>query len=390
MTTVWDQTQAGQPHTHVLLLGVGTYRHIRGGTDYKAELPVSNLRQLTSPPISARKFADWLLKELHNPDAPLGSVELLLSEQPQAPYKLPDGEEIPIDQATMSNIKTAFSRWYEHCNSHEDNIAIFYFCGHGVMVGGDRILLVEDYGANSLKPFETAIHFERMLRGMAQCKARCQCYFIDACSEVSIDLLKIEETGAEFFIQSNLLKPSNKALVLGASAPGDSAYAPPGQMSRFTDALLQCLDGLSSELNQGKWVVTTDTLIGRVIRVVNQLNSQSRGEYKQQPSYSGSVAPRQIHVREKPPLVPITIRFDPRLAIGEARLALQSRRDRSWHREREPAVLDWELDLPVEAGQYDLSVRFPSGRYQEINEVLWVMPPGPWPAPDPIPCKENQ
>src|SRR5260370_12380507 len=106
MTTVWDQTQAGQPHTHVVLRGVGTYRHIRGGKDYKAELPVSNLRQLTSPPISARKFADWLLKELHNPDAPLGSVELLLSEQPQAPYRLPDGESTPIVRPTISTIYT--------------------------------------------------------------------------------------------------------------------------------------------------------------------------------------------------------------------------------------------------------------------------------------------
>jgi len=179
-------------------------------------------------------------------------------------------------------------------------------------------------------------------------------------------------------------------LVLGASAPGDSAYAPPGQTSRFTDALLQCLNGLSSEKNQGKWVVATDNLIRMVIRVVNQLNNQSRGGYRQQVSHSGSLEPRQLHVREKPPLVPITIRFDPRKAIGEARLALQSQRDRSWHREREPAVLDWELDPPIEAGRYDLSVRFPSGRYQEINEVLWVTPPGPWPDPDPISCKENQ
>ena len=127
MTIIHDADARG-PGTHALVIGVGKYRHLRGG-----EMPRKQnlgLGQIKSPPISAMAFADWLLSEHQNPAAPAGSVELLLS--PAQSYQLSSGQSIYIESATMANVEAAFFRWYEHCTAHNDNVAIFYFCGHGV------------------------------------------------------------------------------------------------------------------------------------------------------------------------------------------------------------------------------------------------------------------
>ena len=54
------------------------------------------MEQLTSPPISARLFASWLMSEdFRHPAKPLASVALLLSEAAPAPFVDPkDGQEI--------------------------------------------------------------------------------------------------------------------------------------------------------------------------------------------------------------------------------------------------------------------------------------------------------
>lgn len=71
-------TVAG-PATHVLVIGVGDYPHLNGGTGTLTELH-GGMGQLTSCPESARAFATWVISDLNAP-APLASVSLLLSER---------------------------------------------------------------------------------------------------------------------------------------------------------------------------------------------------------------------------------------------------------------------------------------------------------------------
>lgn len=77
MSLLLDKTK--KPGTHAIVVGIGRYPWLEGGgkpTFNKSE----GMEQLTSPPASAREFANWLLDTYDNPEAPLASVDLLLSD----------------------------------------------------------------------------------------------------------------------------------------------------------------------------------------------------------------------------------------------------------------------------------------------------------------------
>jgi hypothetical protein len=81
-----------------------------------------------------------------NQQAPLGSIELLLSPA-TINYELPDGGFKQVDAATTPNIQAAFNNWYARANKSEKNVAVFYFCGHG-LESDVTLLLLEDFGSN--------------------------------------------------------------------------------------------------------------------------------------------------------------------------------------------------------------------------------------------------
>ena len=78
MTLVLQRPQAG-PQTHAFLMGVGAYPHLLNA-DPQLPLDLKALDQLPSAPRSAIAVGRWLSESYRNPVAPLGSVELLLSD----------------------------------------------------------------------------------------------------------------------------------------------------------------------------------------------------------------------------------------------------------------------------------------------------------------------
>lgn len=76
------------PATHAIVIGVGAYPHLIGGAG-----PLTNrnegMAQLSSPPLSARALAEWLIESLHDPSKPLATVALLLSESDPRPFWQP-------------------------------------------------------------------------------------------------------------------------------------------------------------------------------------------------------------------------------------------------------------------------------------------------------------
>jgi hypothetical protein len=150
MTTVYTSPLAASDPkavgTHVFIIGVGEYRSLIGGKGKVLEKTMG-LKQLSSPPVSAEALASWFLGRqglshaqvgFHHPGAPLATMEMLLS--PPQPYTQPGGSEVLIDTASNYNIAQGFDRWVERAAANDNNIAVFYFCGHGVM-GTDAYLL---------------------------------------------------------------------------------------------------------------------------------------------------------------------------------------------------------------------------------------------------------
>ena len=310
--------------THVLIIGVGLYPFLPEGGGPIATKTLG-LKQLTSPPISASVIADWALGELNNLDAPLGSVELLLSQNDNmqgeiAPLKnvykpgvkaalklgVDPGTAISTPLAEFSEIKQAFGRWFERLNRLEENIALFYFCGHGVEAA-DRYLLPSDYGKDKLVPFSEFINFTQTFNKMNRCKAQTQCWFLDCCRDQPSEVKSAAATGSvgQSLIGDIAGGPfSRNAPIFHAAAIGKSATGPPGKQSYFVEALTQCLNGtgVSPRLDDSDpYAVSTASLGSALSSVIPWLEKQN---FDVSMSYeiggSTNLPPKRIHFPAEP------------------------------------------------------------------------------------------
>src|SRR4051812_17394929 len=100
------------PALHAVVIGCGEYPSWPGGN-------------LASAVPSAQAFAHFLTEEFHHPECERGTVQLLCSPE------VPEGN----GPATIAAVQAAVRKWKEAAGSDEKNIAVFYFCGHGIEVG---------------------------------------------------------------------------------------------------------------------------------------------------------------------------------------------------------------------------------------------------------------
>lgn len=131
------------PGAHALVIGVGKYPHLLGGDADIVDDPMG-LRQLESPPVSAKAFAKWLipkadpqLVKFSNPDAPLATVEMVLS--PDETYTSPAGNATPVELATFDNIQRAFDMWLPRLQNAPGSLAIFYALSAAFFKNGHAI-----------------------------------------------------------------------------------------------------------------------------------------------------------------------------------------------------------------------------------------------------------
>lgn len=367
MTLVVDQGSDG-PRVHALVVGVGAYRHLPGGTE-----PVTHdtlgLRQLSGPPVSARAFADWVATSLRHPRVPLGTVELLTSPGP------PDG--IP----SMATFATVFEKWYARCDTHEDNVALFYFCGHGVE-RESLFLLLEDVGRSPLSLLENALDVGQTYQGMARCRAREQYFFVDACREIPFQLLQQLSGNARVLVTPQLVGDQRRdtALVYATSG-GAKAYGKAGQVTRFTQALIRALDGLGGRLDGASWVVDLSSLQ----RAVTQLLARGGdGAPVQVPSVRGAGL-GVLHRFERAPVVPVSLACLPPAAITAATITLSPLAALPGAVPGAPAPPlvagpgGWSVDVPADI--YTLAVDFPDGGYTATRKSIAALPPGVYDEP---------
>ncbi|NEW69890.1 caspase family protein [Streptomyces rhizosphaericus] len=301
---------ADQARTHAMVIGVGKYPHLAGG-----ETPVADpdgMRQLSSPPISARAFATWLLAEYNDPRKPLGSLSLLLSEETPTPFVNPrTGTAHRVEVANIDTILDAVTEWRDRGHSHVDNRLIFYFCGHGVAQGNTMALLAADIFEDTHNPLNGALDFTGLMNGLKRCKADQQVFFIDACRANS-DVL-IEESGTDFAGRVPFGAgrrppdlPRRLHIPYYATLAGDRSHARPGQVSLFTEALLKSLRGAGSDDPEGDWRVNTSHLLEAI------------DHFMQQPKFAGAIAGVQVpvvgelpifvlHQLSQPPVVPVYV-----------------------------------------------------------------------------------
>src|ERR1700730_2918912 len=168
MSLIYDRRKelGSTPAAHALVVGVGHY-----------DLP--DLELVTSVR-SAEELAKWLMT--HDLAVSLGTCRVLLSPL-SGISKLENSAS--RSAATVDEFLLAASDWRKDACLNRDNIALFYFCGHGFQRSAtEDLMLFADFG-NSVGPaLRSAVSVNNLFQGMAPGTdapevARTQLYFID-------------------------------------------------------------------------------------------------------------------------------------------------------------------------------------------------------------------
>src|SRR5262245_13159282 len=100
-----------RPGIHALIVGVSAYPFLRGG---EAELErirhTLDIRQLTGCALSAWAFFQWFMRQREHLPAPLASIRLLLSPQPEEIQSVPGMQNLGA-HATLDNFLQDVWEW---------------------------------------------------------------------------------------------------------------------------------------------------------------------------------------------------------------------------------------------------------------------------------------
>lgn len=304
MALLVDKRAPGASGVHALLIGVGRYPYLHPGHGLRGFAPEAGLEELTSPLYSIDAFAEWLRVDLRVTDTPLRSLRVLASSPTRdTPW--------PNSEPTFENMQQYIHAWFDDVDEHEGNLALFYFCGHGLRVGDVHALLAQDFGADVHAPFDYALEPERFAAAMRKAKARRQIYLIDACS-TSVPLPEdFEEVRPRSVIQA--ARNSNlgvvKPVYIRASEFGTKAYGVENAPSLFMNSFLEAMKGAAA-LKRGpaQWVVKTHMLKPALDWLIQRRPNGQGQEVSYGAGFSSAV---DFHELPGAPLVPVQVSCDP-------------------------------------------------------------------------------
>ena len=357
--SVIHENAAAQPATHVLLVGVGRYPHLIGGTGPLYE-EHGGMRQLSSPPLSAVALANWLISSFDHPAKPLGSVALLAAGDDSVEFTHPvSGAVTTLQVPSFANLNTAAKEWKARGDSSPDNLMLFYFCGHGIANGPDLALIFQDFGEEPDSALESALDFRRFRLGMERCKARHQCYFIDACRTGDSNIIDAAGyAGRPIFTPTtrrDRTLPVRQKPALYSTFAGERAQSRTGEVSLFTDAVLRALEGGGADDTDGDWWVDTSQLQKAVQFMMERAHEQGFPSAQINPVDDMSTFP--LHQLTADPSVPVVIGCRPAELNEHATLSWSSG---SATEQRPPEDKDW--DTVLEIGDYRFSAELPPGQ----------------------------
>lgn len=366
MTLIFPDDRSAEARTHALVIGIGGYRHLKGGADEKLEAlerilkHVGLLEQLTSPPRSAIGVADWLCDDSTRLRAPLGSLDLLLTKSPADELALPAG--VPAG-ATRAEIEAAYYGWRDRCERNASNVAFFYFCGHG-LEKEEQFLLAEDFGANPRNPWSGAFAFDSTRLAFHAAMAKTQCFFVDSCRRLTSQML------TKRFVVSPL-EPCDQVptecehdLTMKAAAGNKDAMGPPNEPSYFAQALLRAFRGAAARQRDVGWVVETSGIAAHLNDVLRMMGRPGSIPY------TGNSRAPLVDVDE--PMIPMILGCTPTKANEIAKLSWIPVAGQDLPLTNKGAP--WQLE--TRPGQYRATAEFDDASFQFAKADIIAMPPG--------------
>jgi len=369
MALVYEQARQG-PATHALVIGVGAYDHLKGGTASRKLSPMArygNLGQLTSPAVSACAFAQHLItSDPASWVAPLATVDLLVAPAPGQPDPADPGG--PYEKPTRDALQVAFEDWWERCDGDAGNVAVLYFCGHGLQ-GTNQILLASDFGRASANPWMHSIDINRTRQAFKANKAHVQIFLIDACREVTTSNVEVPTPNAPPFREPELRQTEHcrHDLTIQATSRDQKAYGPENGVSFFTAAMLEALRGGAGKKENGEWWIKSEAISARIKQMVDRAGGSA-----QTPVVMTS-EPTRLFRLSATPTATLEVRCDPLEATEHADLAYW--RLGSQDRTRRPQKAPDAWRVPIPAGFYGVSAEFAAAPYSNASDEVDVVPP---------------
>jgi hypothetical protein len=307
------------PGTHVLIIGVGYYQHLRGGAAPRHHLGLSVLE---SPPESALQIARWFAGQtpsgagMYNPKAPLKTMNILIAAREPARFEH-NGVSQEIERPTHENVTRAFDSWLAEVEKHPENVGVIYFCGHGIMGSGpEHILLLDDHGSDTKRPFNTgSFDITSTLRALSR-TVECPLFiFIDACRTYEHTLgSKIGSLPHPLLGDGASSANINLGTLVFESADENTqAFGQVDGISLFTKALLQALEGFCGtwHAEQEAWQINSSALVHSVPKLL-ELISKERGYPMQScSSHPSGKVDISLHQTSQTPKVKVEIELTP-------------------------------------------------------------------------------
>jgi hypothetical protein len=350
-----------EPGVHALIVGVSRYPFLAGG-----DTPVADpwdLGQLTSAASSAHAMFEWL-KQARLP-VPLATCRVLLSPSSSV-------SEAPLagltEEATFDNVFAEAHAWRQDAASHQSNITLFYFAGHGVQRDKeDAVLCLHDFRQppSTAPVLRRAIDLATLRAGMSPSSsqpeiARTQFYFVDACREQPKQTEKFKDlkTGDLWDIELDGQDDRCSAIYY-ASISNQVASAVPGGQTLFNQALIACLRGEAGDslgyddAGEAVWGVTVESLNTALRDKLELINRDVGGD--QTYTTGGQFKPARICLLEEPPAVTVTLEVDPEQACLVSKLTIT---DNNQVSKSYSPPLNHPIEDTLAAGLYTVVVSF--------------------------------
>lgn len=248
-----------------LVVGAGLYAHAKVATD---KAPA--LKPLTSVAPSVNEFVRRLLTSWR-PELALDllSIDLLLDD----PLR-PDGVTWPgygvvgeaaaglaIDPPTMDKLDAALQAAIKDATADEG--LLLFFCGHGFS-RTSRYYVAADFGKSG-NPWSKVVDLSALELGLRQIPPRTQWLFWDCCADIPMEILESLGPIGDPLIPPRASRISAAERAYGMLSRFGVASAPPGEQafgiadlpSRFTEMLMEAIEGSGATRtrNNGVWWV---------------------------------------------------------------------------------------------------------------------------------------
>jgi hypothetical protein len=291
---------------------------------------------------SARRVADWLVDNKDSLTPPLASIDLLLSEAPADPKRQPYPMKLQpqqlIQRANSANVDAHGDAWQEQFQAGDT--AFFFISGHGAMEDNDAVVFLDDLNSKQKDPWGAFLNVSKTARALKGDQRLTAAFlFSDACQEYSRRFSEVDHGDGVRILTpqdpTRLPQARDKVAFVTAASQGletlegDWDVDSKVKMGRFTQVLIQALDGASSRQQDEDWVVYAEGAAGD-LKSLYRLRSWTDAF---EPSFVYVQNERYPIIRHVQPKVPVIVQTRPPDRIPDCSLEIFLPADRT-----EPAI----------------------------------------------------